>query len=124
MPLTPEEMQKLDLRSPEWLIDPIPFTEGYVSDEKMVEILTSHPDILKEFLTTLGCSLSNRQVRESANKAARWVIAINKCEEEGELDEKFIHWREGNKAILSWLNIHRTKRSTFSTVNPNQFRWQ
>jgi hypothetical protein len=126
MPLTPEEMENLDLRSPEWLNDPIPFTEGYVTDKKIVEILMSHPEILETFLSTLGCSLSNRQVRESANSAARWVIDINNCEDEegGELDEKFNHWKEGNNAILSWLNKHRSMRSTFSRVNPNQFRRQ
>lgn len=125
MSLTSKEMDNLDIRSPEWLIDPIPFTENRVKDEEIVQILTSNPEILTLFLSDLGCSLSNHQVRESANIAARWVTDINNCKNENdELDEKYELMKASRMAILHWLNNHRSKRLIPSTVKPNQFRRQ
>lgn len=124
MPLTPEEMETLDLRSPRWLEDPISFIDRYYKDEEIVDLLMSNREVLKTFLSTLGCSLSNRQVRESANSATRWVNDLNSCEEVEGLTDDMKLWREGDKAILAWLHSHRAKRSTFSMTNPNQYRSQ
>jgi hypothetical protein len=124
MPLTPDEMETLDLRSPRWLEDPISFVDMYHKDEEIVDLLMSNREVLRTFLSTLGCSLSNRQVRESANSATRWIMDLNSCEETEGLTDDMKLWREGGKAILTWLHSHRAKRSTYSTTNPNQYRRQ
>jgi hypothetical protein len=124
MSLTPEEMETLDLRSPRWLEDPISFVDKYYTDDEIADLLMSDREVLKTFLSTLGCSLSNRQVRESANSATRWINDLNSCEETEGLTNDMKLWRVGHKAILAWINSHRAMRSTYSTTNPNQYRRQ
>ena len=125
MPLTSKEMDNLDIRSSEWLIEPIPFTENRVEEEELVQLLMSNPEILRLFLSSIGCSLSNHQVRESSNITAIWVTAINNCKDEnGELDEKYKLMKASGMAILHLLNNHRSKRLIPGTVKPNQFRRQ
>ncbi len=124
MTLTPEEMETLDLRSPRWLEDPISFVDRYHKDDEIVDLLMSDREVLKNFLSTLGCSLSNRQVRESANVATRWIMDLNSCEETDDLTDDMKLWRVGHKAMLAWLQSHRAMRSTSSMTNPNQYRRQ
>ena len=112
----------MDLRSPQWLEEPIPYTDSYVSEAGIAQILMSDPEILKGFLTTIGCSLSNRQIRETANNAARWVTDINKCEEEEPLDDNLKQYRMSNQTVLSWLHHHRSARCIFN--GKNKFRRQ
>jgi hypothetical protein len=111
MSLTPKEMENLDIRSQEWLIDPIPFTENPVKDKEIFQILMSNPEILKLFISGLGGGLSNHQVRESANNSAKWLTVINKYKDEnGELREKYELMKASRMAILHWLNNRRSKR--------------
>jgi hypothetical protein len=120
--ITEIEPEQIDIRSGEHLIDPIDHVECYKTDEQLIDILMSDRKILGEFLSTLGCSLSNYQLRETANNATRWVNDLNKCEntEEGITDDMKL-WREGNKALLQFVYNHRLARATF---NSGQYRRQ
>jgi hypothetical protein len=106
--------QNVDIRSGEHLIAPIPHVESYSTDEKLVDVLMSNRDILKTFLSTLGCSLSNYQLRETSNNAARWVNDLNRCETTEGLTEDMKLWLEGNKALLQFVYNHRLARCRYS----------
>jgi hypothetical protein len=106
--------ENVDIRSGEHLIDPIPHVESYSTDEKLVDVLMSNRDILKTFLSTLGCSLSNYQLRETSNNATRWVNDLNHCETIGGLTEDMKLWRKGNKALLQFVYNHRLARCQYS----------
>jgi hypothetical protein len=107
--------QNVDIRSGEHLIDPIPHVESYSTDEQIVDVLMSNRDILKTFLSTLGCSLSNYQLRETSNNAARWVNDLNHCETTEELTEDMKLWRKGNMALLQFVYNHRLARRQYSS---------
>ena len=102
--------ENVDIRSGDHLIDPIDHVDGYITDEKLIDILMSNREILREFLSTLGCSLSNYQLRETSNNAARWVNDLNKCESTEGLTEIMKLWREGDKALLQFVYNHRLAR--------------
>lgn len=111
----------IDIRSGDHLIDPIEHVESYITNEKLIDILMSDREILRTFLSTLGCSLSNYQLRGTANNATRWVNDLNYCEKEEGLSDDMKLWREGNKAILQFVYNHRLARATY---NPGQYRRQ
>jgi hypothetical protein len=113
----------MDLRSPDWLNDHIPHVDGYVSDSEIVAILMSNPEILKTFISTVGCSLSNRQIKETSDIAARWVDELIYCEHTEGLTDEMIYWLDGYKAILAWLNNNRTARM-LGAKNGKKFRRQ
>lgn len=104
----------IDIRSGEHLVEPIDYVEGYITDDKLIDNLMSDREILKTFLSILGCSLSNYQLRETANNATLWVKDINQREkEEEELPDKMELWRKGNKALLQFVYNHRLHRSIY-----------
>lgn len=102
--------ENVDIRSGDHLIESIEHVDGYITDEKFIDILMSNREILREFLSTLGCSLSNYQLRETSNNAARWVNDLNKCESMEGLTEIMKLWREGDKALLQFVYNHRLAR--------------
>ena len=117
---TENQPEQIDIRSGEHLEAPIDHVEGYMTDDQLINQLMSDRNVLKKFLSTLGCSMSNYQLRETANNAARWVSDLNKCEEEGLTDEMKL-WREGDIALLQFVYNHRLARYNFS---PNKYRRQ
>jgi hypothetical protein len=102
--------ENVDIRLGEHLIDPIEHVDGYIPDEKLIDILMSNREILKTFLSTLGCTLSNYQLRQTANSATRWVNDLNTCESTEGLEDKHKLWREGEKALLQFVYNHRLAR--------------
>lgn len=106
--------ENVDIRSGEHLVEPIPHVESYSTDEKLVDVLMSDRDILKTFLSTLGCSLSNYQLRETSNNAERWVNDLNHCETTEGLTEDMKLWRKGSKALLQFVYNHRLARRQYS----------
>lgn len=100
----------VDIRLGDHLIDPIEHVDGYINDEKLIDILMSNREILKTFLSTLGCTLSNYQLRQTANSATRWVNDLNTCESTEGLTEIMKLWREGEKALLQFVYNHRLAR--------------
>lgn len=102
--------ENVDIRSGDHLIDSIEHVDGYITDEKLIDILMSDREILKTFLSTLGCTLSNYQLRQTANSATRWVNDLNKCESTEGLKDEHKLWREGEKALLQFVYNHRLAR--------------
>ena len=102
--------ENVDIRSGDHLIDSIEHVDGYITDEKLIDILMSDRVILKTFLSTLGCTLSNYQLRQTANSATRWVNDLNTCESTEGLEDEHKLWREGEKALLQFVYNHRLAR--------------
>lgn len=113
----------MDLRNPGWLEEPIPFVDSSMSDNAIVDELMKDPEVLRKFLCDITVSMSNRQVRETSDLAARWVRDINKCEETEGLDDNLKSIRKAAQLVLQLMHNVRGARNVFS-VTGNKFRRQ
>ena len=84
-----------------------------MSDDQIAERLAQNPGAIKSLLSTIFASMSNRQLRETADSAERWMRDLILCEDEGPLPESLQDSKEGNYLLLHVIKNGRTKRMHF-----------
>lgn len=103
-----------DLRSPAWLESSIRYADDlYISDSEIAERLAKNPGAIQSLLSTIFASMSNRQLRETADSAERWMRDLILCEDEGPLPETLEDSKEGNYLLLHVVKNSRAKRMHF-----------
>ena len=119
----------MNTTSPKWLEDPTPFAMDYVSRKEIVKQLSENSEVFSEFLINLTVSMSNQQIKQTAEHANRWIKDIEHARKveplpDGETDS-LESLKKANELLLSLMTNTRSQRSTFSTkTNSIQFRKQ
>lgn len=119
----------MNTNSPKWLEDPTPFVDHYVSRKEIVKQLSENPEVLYEFLVNLTVSLSNQQVKQTAEHANRWISDIDKARKSEPLpdgeEDNLESLKQANELLASLMTYTRSSRSFFSSkTNTTQFRKQ
>jgi hypothetical protein len=120
----------MNTTSPKWLEDPTPFgTVSSISRKEMIQRLSENPEVLSEFLTNLTVSLSNQQVKQTAEHGSRWLTDIENARKseplpEGETDS-LESIQQANELLVALMTYTRTQRSVYSSkTNSFVFRKQ
>lgn len=119
----------MNTNSPKWLEDSTPFAMDYVSRKEIVRQLSENPEILSEFLTNLTVSLSNQQVKQTAEHGNRWISDIENARKSEPLpdgeEDNLESLKRANELLVSLMANTRSQRSFFSSkTNSTQFRKQ
>ena len=102
-----------DLRSPAWLEASFRYADDrYISDSSISSQLSEDPKAVQDLLTLVTCSMSNRQLRETATTAEQWHRDLLLCEEEGPLPESLATMKQATYLLLHLLKNARSARST------------
>ena len=119
----------MNTNSPKWLEDPTPFKDHCESRKEIVKQLSNNSELLQEFLINLTVSMSNQQLRETAEHANRWLSDIEKAQRsepvpDGE-EDSLGTLKKANELLASLMTYTRSSRSFFSSkTNSTQFRKQ
>ena len=119
----------MNTTSPKWLEDPTPFASDYVSRKEIVKQLSENPEVLSEFLTNLTVSLSNQQVKQTAEHGNRWISDIENARKSEPLpdgeEDNLESLKQANELLVALMTNTRSQRATFSSkTNSVQFRKQ
>lgn len=112
----------MNTTSPKWLEEPTPFASDYVSRKEIVKQLS-------EFLINLTVSLSNQQVKQTAEHGSRWLTDIENARKseplpEGETDS-LESIQRANELLVALMKYTREQRSVYSSkTNSFVFRKQ
>jgi hypothetical protein len=112
-----------DLRSPVWLEASFRHARDYQPDSKLAAELVEN-DAVEVALRHLMVTMSNRQLRETGDSAARWITDLIKCEEEGPLSADLKKWKVAMQVICDLAQTHRLHRCTGSKNGTAVYRRQ
>lgn len=119
----------MNSNSPKWLEDPEPFADSYTSRKEIISQLSQNSELLSEFLTNLTVSLSNQQVKQTAEHANRWISDIDRARKSEPLpdgeEDSLESLRKANELLVSLMTHTRSSRSFFSSqTNTTKYRKQ
>ena len=119
----------MNTNSPKWLEDPTPFKDHCESRKEIVRQLSENSELLHEFLVNFTVSMSNQQLKETAEHANRWLSDIETARKseplpDGEPDS-MENLKRANELLASLMTYTRSSRSFFSSkTNSTQYRKQ
>jgi len=101
-----------DLRSPAWLEGSVRFARsGYKPQSELAKEVVD-AGAVKELVSILMCSLSNRQLKETGAAASNWMKDLLLCEEEGELSLDLQRQKVAAQVLCDLCEQHRCNRGT------------
>jgi DNA-directed RNA polymerase subunit F len=114
-----------DLRSPVWLEKSVRYTRPYQRQENLAKELVD-ADAVSCFFTDIFVSMSNRQLRETADHAERWLKDLALCEAESneELSEELKKTKASCQIIADLCSYHRSARQITLKNGTQSYRRQ